>query len=742
MSRNYEIHRAPSRHAVEAVWRGARRVAHAVSDLALAWNALRQKLPVGPFGVISYARDRAVDAMRDGAVDAMRDGVVVLDASWRIVDVNPAASHLLGRARQALLGVSLGSVLPALGPLGDLARVGERPIQLTLGMAPFHRHCQAHLAPIGGTTLTSTGWLLTLHDTTEQWLAEAALEESERRYRGVVDGLGEIIFQTNANRRLTLLNPAWTVVTGYTVAETLGTWINDYIHPDDRRRDDQEAGGLLDGSKELARYELRFLRQDGEVHWLEAHARPVKSADGTITGITGTLVDVTDRKLLAEQLLHHAFHDALTGLANRTLFIERVTHTLARAGRVPTAHAVLFLDLDNFKKVNDSLGHAAGDDLLRGVAQRLVSSVRGSDTVARLGGDEFAILLEDLVQQDHAFTTTERILETLREPILVQGKEVFVGASIGIALLGRKVDSADTLLRNADIAMYEAKRQGRGGYVVFSDGMDTATRHRLELEADLYRAIGRDELVAMYQPTVEVGTGRIIGAEALVRWQHPTRGLIHPAEFIGIAEETGLIVAIGKWVLQQACRDGRRWQESNPSHAALSVAVNISARQLQDAQLVEDVAAILEACQLDPAALTLEITESVAMQNTEATIARLGALKALGVRLAIDDFGTGYSSLSYLQRFPIDILKIDRAFVKGIAENDDDEALAHTIVQLARTLRLQTVAEGIETYEQLERLRALGCDYGQGYYFARPMPGEQLAAMLAGNSHLADRDVA
>jgi diguanylate cyclase (GGDEF)-like protein/PAS domain S-box-containing protein len=734
VSRNHEIHRVPGRDAVEAVWRGARSAAQAVSDLVLGWNVHRQKLHVRSFGVRPYARDRAVDAMRDG--------VVVLDACWRIVDVNPAASRLLGHPPQTLLGVPLGSVLPALGPLGDLAPVGERSIDLALGAAPSYRHCQAHLAPIGGTSVASAGWLLTLHDTTGQRLAGAALEESERRYRGVVDGLGEIIFQTNANRRLTLLNPAWTVVTGYTVAETLGTRINDYIHPDDRRRDDQEAGGLLDGSKELARYELRFLRQDGEVHWLEAHARPVKSADGTITGVTGTLVDVTDRKLLAEQLLHHAFHDALTGLSNRTLFIERVTHTLARAGRVPTAHAVLFLDLDNFKKVNDSLGHAAGDDLLRGVAQRLVSSVRGSDTVARLGGDEFAILLEDLVQPDDAFTTTERILETLREPILVQGKEVFVGASIGIAPLGRKVDSADTLLRNADIAMYAAKRQGRGGYVVFSDGMDTATRHRLELEADLYRAIGRDELVAMYQPTVEVGTGRIIGAEALVRWQHPTRGLIHPAEFIGIAEETGLIVAIGKWVLQTACRDGRRWQESSPSHAALSVAVNISARQLQDAQLVEDVAAILDACRLDPAALTLEITESVAMQNTEATIARLGALKALGVRLAIDDFGTGYSSLSYLQRFPIDILKIDRAFVKGIAENDDDEALAHTIVQLARTLRLKTVAEGIETYEQLERLRALGCDYGQGYYFARPMPGEQLAAMLAGNSHLADRNVA
>ena len=269
--------------------------------------------------------------------------------------------------------------------------------------------------------------------------------------------------------------------------------------------------------------------------------------------------------------------------------------------------------------------------------------------------------------------------------------------------------------------------------------------HEAKIQVSVEEAvevIGRDELVAMYQPTVDVASGRIIGAEALVRWQHPTRGLIHPAEFIAIAEETGLIVPIGRWVLQQACRDGRRWQESNPSHAGLSVAVNISARQLQDAQLIHDVASILAECRLEPSALTLEITESVAMQNTEATIARLQALKGLGVRLAIDDFGTGYSSLSYLQRFPIDILKIDRAFVKGIAENADDEALARTIVQLARTLRLSTIAEGIETVEQLERLRELGCEHGQGYYFARPMPPEQLAEMLAADLPLQARNVA
>jgi diguanylate cyclase (GGDEF)-like protein/PAS domain S-box-containing protein len=726
-----QVGRSPRFPLALAAWKGARKAVDPLVDLVQGRQSLRQRL---------FARSS--DQPSRGPVrivDAMRDGVVVLDGAWRVLDLNPAASVLLRESRQRLIGTSLESVLPTLGAApGSDHLSGE----LVLSDGPLARHVLVQLAPIDERVTPAARWLLTLHDVSERKAAERALEERERRYRTVVDSLGEIIFQTDASRRVTLINPAWTALTGYDVTATLGTPINEYVHPDDRRRDEHEAATLLSGTRDLARYELRFLRHDGNVHWLEVHARPVRAEDGSITGISGTLVDVTDRKLLAEQLLHHAFHDALTGLANRSLFIERVTHTLARTSRVATSHAVLFLDLDNFKKVNDSLGHASGDDLLRGVAERLVNSVRASDTVARLGGDEFAILLEDLTMHEDAVITTQRILDAFREPVLVSGKEVFVGTSIGVAPLGRNVDSADTLLRNADIAMYAAKRQGRGGFVVFTDGMDTATRHRLELEADLYRAISRDELVANYQPTVEVGSGRIIGVEALVRWQHPTRGLIHPAEFIAIAEETGLIVPIGRWVLQRACRDLRRWQQSDVSLADLWVAVNISARQLQDAHLVNDVSSILAECNLDPTRLTLEITESVAMQNTEATIARLGALKAIGVRLAIDDFGTGYSSLSYLQRFPIDILKIDRAFVKGIAENEDDQALAHTIVQLARTLRLSTVAEGIETIEQLERLRALGCDHGQGYYFARPMLREQLEQLMAGSSYLAERNVA
>lgn len=703
--------------------------AYVVMDLVLGWSVLRRGVLVGSVGVIPFARDRIVDAIRDG--------VIVLDHQFRIVDINPAALRFLERNAYALVGVPYAEALPMLAGRDDLFHSGEQTAELTLGRGRALRHCVARVTPISGLTSATDGWVLTLHDLTERKEAEAALEESERRYRTVVNTLSEVVFQTDARRRWSLLNPAWTALTGYNIIESLGQPVAEYVHPEDRVRNERESDSLMGSEKDLARYELRLMQSDGAVRWLEVHARPIMSASGVITGISGTLVDITERKRLEEQLLHQAFHDALTGLANRTLFRERVGHALHRATRSSTAHAVLFLDLDNFKKVNDSLGHAAGDELLCGIAKRLVMNVRALDTVARLGGDEFAVLLEDLAHPDEASMIAERILESLRLPILVNGKEVLVGASIGVTPVKRDSESADALLRNADIAMYVAKRQGRGQMVLYSDGMDAATRQRLELEADLYRAVDRNELLVMYQPTVNVMSGRIIGAEALVRWQHPQRGMIHPIEFITIAEETGLILPIGHWVLRQSCRDIRRWQLSDPAYARLSVAVNISARQLQDAQLVEFVAGLLVEHDLHPSTLTLEITESVAMQNTEETIARLEALKELGVRIAIDDFGTGYSSLSYLQRFPIDILKIDRAFVQGIAENADDQALAQTIIQLARTLRLSTVAEGVETVEQLERLRALGCDHAQGFYFARPIPSEQISALLS-RSHDTD----
>jgi diguanylate cyclase (GGDEF)-like protein len=422
-----------------------------------------------------------------------------------------------------------------------------------------------------------------------------------------------------------------------------------------------------------------------------------------------------------ERLAHQAFHDPLTDLANRALFLDRVRHALALRVRRGTDVAVLFVDLDDFKKVNDSLGHGAGDRLLVSAAERLCACVRTADTVARLGGDEFAVLVEDAGGPVEAAAVAERLVDALRAPFAVGGTELFVSASVGVAL-ATGADGADELLRNADVAMYYAKAQRKDGHALFEPWMHETVRERLALEADLRRALERGELALFYQPIVRLDTGEVIGAEALARWRHPERGYVPPSLFIPVAEETGLIVPLGRWILRTACEQARRWQAGRaPGQAPLRVTINISGRQLQDPTFVADVRAVLAGSGVDPTSLVLEITESVLMQHTEVMLERLGELKRLGLSLAIDDFGTGYSSLGYLQRFPIDILKIDKAFVDAVRDGDGDPALARAVIALGDSLGLQTVAEGIERAEQAEGLRRLGCQLGQGYHFARPL---------------------
>ena len=427
---------------------------------------------------------------------------------------------------------------------------------------------------------------------------------------------------------------------------------------------------------------------------------------------------------------HQALHDPLTNLANRALFSDRVKHALARVDRQARPIAVLFLDLDHFKAVNDSAGHTAGDQLLRAVADRLLACVRAVDTVARLGGDEFAIVLEDVRDSRDAARAAQRILDALAAPFVLRDGQVTVGASIGLCLGTSGDQSAETLVRNADVAMYAAKDGGRGRYAIFEPGMHAAVMQRLKLEADLRLAVERGEFQLLYQPIVALGEGQIVGVEALVRWAHPEQGVVPPSEFITAAEETGLIVPMGRWVLRQSCRQARAWHDAYPTHPPVRVSVNLSPKQLQHQRIVEDVSAALTDSGLDPSRLLLEVTESVLMEDTEANIATLHRLKALGVHLAIDDFGTGYSSLSYLRRFPIDIVKIDKSFIDGITEGSEASALARAIITLGQTLHLDTVAEGIEHAEQFGELRSLGCDLGQGYHFARPLSAEAVSGLL------------
>ena len=454
-----------------------------------------------------------------------------------------------------------------------------------------------------------------------------------------------------------------------------------------------------------------------------------------VMGQIGTqLGRVIERERSEEQLTHHALHDPLTGLPNRALFLDRLAMALARAERHP-AVAVLFLDVDRFKLINDSLGHEAGDKLLLAVTARLRTVLRPTDTVARFGGDEFVVVCEDLDRGEDVIGLAERLVETMSEPFNLDGNEVFLTVSVGIAIAESPEHTPQGLLRDADAALYRAKEFGRGRYEVFNEVMRSHAVERLETVSALHRALEREEFRVHYQPQFDLNTRQIVGVEALLRWQHPQRGLVPPLEFIPLAEETGLIIEIGRWVLRESCRQAQRWAAAYPQGAHLAMSVNISPRQLQQPKLVDDLAAILDETGFDPARLVLEITESVLMHDVASIVRRLQELKVLGVRLAIDDFGTGYSSLSYLRELPIDVLKIDKSFIDGLGGDNEQAAVASTIVRLAQTLQLETVAEGVERAEHVTELQALRCNLAQGYYFARPLEVMDFEFLLSQQSY-------
>ncbi|MEA2481829.1 MAG: hypothetical protein QOJ07_3751 [Thermoleophilaceae bacterium] len=470
---------------------------------------------------------------------------------------------------------------------------------------------------------------------------------------------------------------------------------------------------------------------DGPYGLLRVHAgAPGRFDDDTadfLESVANVVGSAIDRARAEDATRHHAFHDALTGLPNRTLFLDRLEHALVTARRSGARVGVLLIDVDQFKMFNDSLGHQAGDELLTLLAPRLASAVRESDTVARLGGDEFVVLVEDAVGEPDVTRLAERLAGVLAEPFHLDGRELFVSCSTGIALSSGDADTPDALLHHADTAMYRAKERGRGGHALFDEPMRGRALERLHLETDLRRALARDEFRLLYQPIVSLRSGRTVGIEALLRWDHPDRGTIGPDVFIPIAEETGLILPIGRWVLEHACAQVARWQAELPDAAGLTLSVNVSGRQLSHGSLVDDVERVLETYGLTPGTLGLEITESVLMGEGPEQIATLTALRSLGARILLDDFGTGYSSLSYLKRFPLDALKIDRSFVAGLGRHHEDSAIVTSIMSMAHTLGLTVVAEGVETEQQLGRLRELGCGRAQGFLMARPLAPDVLA---------------
>jgi len=558
-------------------------------------------------------------------------------------------------------------------------------------------------------------------------VAEREVRRGEARFRTLVQNASDLILVIDRNGAIQYETPSVERVLGYSLEDVQGIRLVEIVHPDDLPALDslRNPSSQVPGSVQT---ELRIVRKDGTWLFVEASVTNLLD-DPEIRGLIVTIRNVDDRKRLELKLTHQAYHDPLTGLANRSLFNEELADVLLQShdGRGPVA--LLFLDIDNLKRINDSFGHEAGDRVLIEFARRVRESTRAGDLVARVSGDEFAVLLERPGSEREGAAVSERILNGLRAPYAIEGVELTLSASIGIAMSTRGEEPADELLRRADSAMYEAKTAGKGRFVVFAPGMQPPARERLDVEAALRHSLERNEFEVYYQPIVGLQSRTLAGAEALLRWHRPDNGMVSPADFIPIAEEMGLIVPVGAWVLEQACRTATSWPRAKGSPRGPSVSVNLSARQLEDPDFVGLVGDILGRTELDPRRLVLEVTESLLIRDPAETIRRLQALKSLGIRLSIDDFGTGYSSLSYLRTLPVDEVKIDRSFVSDL-DRATGLALVQGIVSLGHSLGLSIVAEGIELREHAEALRDVGCEHGQGYLFARPMPAAQMASFV------------
>ncbi len=579
-------------------------------------------------------------------------------------------------------------------------------------------------------------------DNLEAWQKQVFQAHQELEILGyrnqlILESAGDGICGVDRDGKIIFINPAGASMLGYQAEELLGFPLHQTVH---YRRIDGSAFPLHecpmhmavnDGIEHLAREEMLW-RKDGSGFYSDYTIIPM--LDGkTVTGAVLTFRDVTERKHHEEQLVHQATHDTLTGLANRTILNDRIGLLIERAAREKSVVALFLLDLDRFKEINDSLGHGAGDELLRSIATSLTDVMRDSDTVARLGGDEFVVLVE-MEKADGAIPVAQKIFDTLARPFSVSGCEVFIGTSIGISLYPKDGGSAEELLKNADVAMYRAKKRGRNTFRFYNEGMNTSSAERLNLESGLRHALDNGELLLHYQPQVNLRSGEIIGAEALIRWQHPEMGLVSPAKFIPLAEETGLIFPVGEWVMREACSQIKRWQDAGVMTP--TVAVNLSAHQFRQRHLVKMTTGVLLDSGLDGRYLELEMTESAVMEDADRVIKVLRELKEAGTTISIDDFGTGYSSLSYLKQFAIDKLKVDQSFVREVTRDPSDAAIVTAVITMAHSLGLNVIAEGVETEGQLEYLRSHGCDEIQGYFFSRPVPAGDFEQMLRSGRRL------
>ena len=562
---------------------------------------------------------------------------------------------------------------------------------------------------------------------------EKRLRESEERYALAAKGANDGLWDWDLNKQSIYFSDRWKELLGIAdevVSNSIDLWL-DRVHPKDRESLENQFKSYTFDRTVNFEHEYRMAHQSGEYRWFLTRGVVVRDAHGKAIRLVGSHTDITERKTYEAQLLHNAFHDELTDLPNRALFLDRLWRSLMRNKRYREhTFAVLFLDLDRFKVINDSLGHRSGDQLLIAIARRLSDNLRPEDTMARLGGDEFVILLEEVKELEQILRVVERIQNSLKTPFTVSGHEIFSSVSIGIAMSTTGYERAEDILRDADAAMYRAKSAGVGCYEVFDSDMHTQAMAILHLESDLRKAVANNEIIVHYQPIVDLKTSNIVGFEALSRWHHPTQGIISPNIYISIAEEVGCIIDIGDLVLDQACQQYSRWREVTGFELEFGVSVNLSGKQLYDDRFVEKVNAVLAKYNLAPSNLRLEITESVLMENHEVAIYNLQKLNQLGTCFAMDDFGTGYSSLSYLYRFPISEMKIDRGFIKDMAEGRISREIVQAVIKLGENFDIDVIAEGIETAEQMDVLRQLGCPYGQGYFFSKPLDTEKALEVL------------
>ncbi len=695
---------------------------------------------------LEVERDRARDALRGGEarfrnlVENLNAGVVVHAADTRILFANRKAAQLLGLSEAELLGrIADGPSWCLYAEDGSRLAEPDYPVNRVLSSGHALEHLILGIRPPNGGAIN---WVLLnayperdaesrLLQVVMSFIDVSPLKQAEHQLKlalSVYENTRDGAIVTDPDGVILAVNPAFTQVTGYTAEEAVGchTRILKSGRHDKSFYHDMWSSLIDQG---YWQGEIWDRRKNGEIYPKHLSIGSVRDGSGKLTSYVAVFSDITDVKRSQSQLERLAHHDSLTGLPNRLAFCDRLEHAMLRARHKGHSVGVLFLDLDRFKNVNDSLGHSAGDRLLKDVAERLQAQLRDSDILARLGGDEFALLVEGCRHEEQPAHLAERLIGTLMQPFVVDQHELYIGASVGISLYPRDGETTETLLSNADAAMYQSKEEGRNTYRFYSREMTRLAYERVVLDSELRSAIQQDQLLLHYQPQYATDRRRLLGLEALVRWQHPSKGLIVPSHFIPVAEESSLILELGGWVLDRACRQGRAWLDQGVEFGR--IAVNVAGRQIQQGKLGEAVARALERYDLPPSRLELEVTESFVMAQPEQTIDLLTSLRDLGVWLAIDDFGTGYSSLAYLKRLPVHKLKIDQSFVRDLPENENDAAIVRAVIALGRAMQFEVIAEGVENAAQLDFLMRVGCEQAQGYYLGRPQPASELAGVLS-----------